>query len=154
MITACSFAGISAFFWCFECTQHNPWAWSRAPLPPAAEWQPSVSLWAELQVLKNLVSLVMYFCFPSVTLIHHNKAPRSLENYCLLWLQLLLPWIWESSFLLLTLKPHHEMLHFLQTQAAVPGCAYTLSICLNPTAWINLQTVTANPLNPSFERFS
>lgn len=37
MIIACFFAGISAFLWCFESTQHNPWAWSRAPLPLAAE---------------------------------------------------------------------------------------------------------------------
>lgn len=147
MITAFFFVGISAFLWWFESTQHNPWAWSTAPLPPAAEWQPSVSLWAELPGNKKLVSLVIYFCFPPFMLIHHNKTPRSIENYHLLRFQLLLTWIWESNFLLLTLHPHscQKMLHFLQTHTAVPGCVYTFSICLYPTAWINLQTFTAKP---------
>lgn len=146
MITACFFAGISAFFSCFESTQHSPWAWSTAPLPLAAEWQPSVSLWAELPVKKTLLSLVIYFCFAPFMLIHYNKTPCSIENYNLLRFQLLLSWIWAQ--LLFFLLCNHILairccVFFKHTQQWQDVSIH--SICSYPTAWINLQAFTAQP---------
>lgn len=127
MMTTCFFASISAFLWHFESAQHNPWAQSRPPLPSAAYWDPSVSLWAELPGTR--LALCPLWCTSASHLSHWCMTIKYLKHEYLFALQLLLSW---------TLGGHFPCFDFTPTQ--LPSEA-AFSSNTHSKVWIYLCTV-------------